>query len=264
MPFIEDRVLVELNRAADIAGRPGIAVPSLDLGIADEQTGSRPRTRDAIWRLEKAGRVSSVRKDLLVLPDANGQIKVSLDDLIAVIAPKPYLITGGRALEHHDLTDQHYFAAAVLVPSRTAPLNYRSERANFISTDKKNIWGGRGNPHYASPERAIMDALKSTRYGVAFSQIVTALSQAGHRDPKFLTGLLVCARRLQSDTAARRVGLLVDRLFGSDAAAPFRELIGKSRTPTLLRRGGRADGPFDSKWRVIVNVSTTPETAGSK
>ena len=264
MPSLEDRVLVELHRSAILAGRPGIAVPSLDLEIADELTGSRPRTRDAIWRLEKAGRISSVRKDLLVLPDATGQIKVGLDDLIEVIAPRPYLITGGRALEHHDLTDQHYFSAAVLVPSRTAPLNYRSERANFISTDKKNVWGGLGKPHYATPERVIMDALRSTRYGVPFSQILTALSLAGRRDREFLSRMFICARRFESDTAARRIGLLVDRLFGSEAAAPFRQLIGRSRTPTLLRSGGQPDGPIDSTWRVIVNVNTTPETEGSK
>jgi len=264
MTSIEDRVLVELHRAATLAGRPGIAVPSQDLEVADQHTGSRSRSKDAVWRLEKAGRVTSVRKDLLVLPDATGRIDVGLADLIDVVAPQPYLITGGRTLEHHNLTDQHFFSFAVLVPSRVTPIMYRSERATFFPTDKGKIWGGKGHPHYATPERVIMDVLGSTRYGVSFSQAVTALSQAGQRDPKFLGRLLANTRRFQSDAAARRVGLLVDRLFGSDAAAPFRELIGESRTPTLLRRGGRTDGELDPTWRVMVNASTTPETAGSK
>jgi hypothetical protein len=99
---------------------------------------------------------------------------------------------------------------------------------------------------------------------VSFSQALTALHEAGQRDPKVLGRLLASARRFQSDATARRVGLLVDRLFGSDAAAPFRELIGESRTPTLLRRGGRTDGSIDPTWRVIVNARTVPETAGSK
>src|SRR5580692_8714936 len=161
MPLIEDRVLVELHRAAHLAGRPGIAVPSLDLDAADQHTGSRSRTKDAIWRLEQAGRVTSVRKDLLVLPDATGRINVSLPELVDVVAPQPYLITGGRALEHHNLTDQHFFSVAVLASSRVTAFMYRSERAVFFPTDKKRIWGGEGRPHYATPERAIIDALGS-------------------------------------------------------------------------------------------------------
>ncbi len=264
MPSIEDRVLIELHRAATLAGRPGIATPTQDLDIADQYTGSRSRTKDAIWRLEQAGRVTAVRRDLLILPDTTGRINVGLVQLIDVVAPQPYLITGGRALEYHNLTDQHFFSVAVLAPSRVTPIMYRGERANFFPTDKKNIWGGKGHPHYATPERVIVDALASTRYGVSFSQVLTALSLLGERDPEFLGRLFVTARRFQSNAAARRVGLLVDRLFGSDAAAPFRELIGKSRTPTLLRRGGRTDGSLDSTWRVIVNAITVPETVGSK
>jgi hypothetical protein len=44
-----------------------------------------------------------------VLPDATGRIDVGLADLIDVVAPQPYLITGGSALEYHNLTDQHFF-----------------------------------------------------------------------------------------------------------------------------------------------------------
>ena len=80
-----------------------------DLDFADQHTGSHSRTKDAVWRLEKAGRVTSVRRDLLVLPDATGRIDVGLADLIDVVAPQPYLITGGSALEYHNLTDQHFF-----------------------------------------------------------------------------------------------------------------------------------------------------------
>ena len=40
------------------------------------------------------------------------------------------------------------------------------------------------------PRRVIMDVLGSRRYGVSFSHALTALSQAGQRDPKFLGRLL--------------------------------------------------------------------------
>jgi len=60
------------RRAASSAALPGagIVVPSADLEVADQQTGSRARTKGAISRLVKATKVLAVRKDLLVLPDA--------------------------------------------------------------------------------------------------------------------------------------------------------------------------------------------------
>jgi hypothetical protein len=94
---------------------------------------------------------------------------------------------------------------------------------------------------------------------VAFSQVLSALDLAVRRDPELLKRLVGVLGRFGSVAAARRVGLLVDRLFGADAAVPFRGLMGKSRTPVLLRRGGVTYGPVDPTWRVIVNASTDLE-----
>lgn len=264
MALIEDRVLVELHRAAALAGRPGIAVPSQDLGIADELTGSRARTHEALGRLARKGQLTTVRKDLMVLPDATGRVTVGLDRLIDTVAPDPYLITGGRALEHHRLTDQHYFSVPVLVPSRVTMLMYRGERAVFLPTGPERIWGwvDDEHPRYATPERVIVDVVDSPRYSVAFSQAVSALNLAVGRDPEFLERLVEVLGRFRSTAAARRVGLLVDRLFGAEAAAPFRQLIGQSRTPVLLRRGGVTHGEVDPIWRVIVNARAELEERG--
>lgn len=261
MPLIEDRVLVELQRAAALAGRPGIAVPSQDLDIADGLTGSRARSQEALGRLARKGQVTAVRRDLLVLPDVTGRITAGLAQLIDTVAPEPYLITGGRALEHHHLTDQHYFSVPVLVAARVTMLTYRGERAVFLPTNRDRIWGwvDEERPRYGTPERVIVDVVDSPRYRVTFSQSVSALNRAVRRDPEFLSRLVEVLRRFRSAAAARRVGLLVDRLFGADAAAPFRVLIGQSRTPVLLRRGGLTDGQVDPTWRVVVNASTHPE-----
>jgi predicted transcriptional regulator of viral defense system len=195
------------------------------------------------------------------LLDVTGRVTVGLGQLIDTVAPEPYLITGGRALEHHHLTDQHYFSVPVLVPARVTVLSYREERALFLRTKPDRIWGWVGDerPRYATPERVIVDVVDSPRYGVTFSQSVSALNLAVRRDPELLDRLLQVLRRFPSAAAARRVGLLVDRLFGADAAAAFRGLIGQSRTPVLLRRGGVTHGQVDLTWRVIVNASTHPE-----
>ena len=136
---LEDRVLVHLHRAAAIAGRPAIVVPSLDLETAAGEVGARS-AKQALSRLVRAGRVLSVRKDLAVLPDATGRVVVGMPQLVGVVAPSPHLITGGRALEQSRLTDQHFFSVAVLVPTRVSTFMYRGERAVFLATDpKKNL-----------------------------------------------------------------------------------------------------------------------------
>jgi predicted transcriptional regulator of viral defense system len=108
------------------------------------------------------------------------------------------------------------------------------------------------------PERAILDAVSHPRYGVSLHMALGALRSAVERDPDFLGRLVEAARRYDSAATARRIGLLVDQLFGQDAAEPFRALIGTSRTPVSLRPGGERTGPIDHRWRLVMNASVEP------
>jgi predicted transcriptional regulator of viral defense system len=216
--------------------------------------------------------VVRVRRDLLVLPDATGLLNVEIVDLVDAVAPQPYLITGGAALAHFALTDQHFFGLVILVPSEVAPLRYRGQTATFFKTDPTNIWGSdpEARPRYALPERAVVDALNHPRYGVSLTQVLDALLRAASRDSTFLGKLhsMVLrygagARGHNSRASARRVGLVVERLFGPAAADPYRGLIGTNRTPVLMRPGGTPTGPVDHTWRVVVNAVLQPEMASS-
>jgi len=267
---IEDRVLRELHRAAVDAGRRGISIPSTDLDAVARRTGDRPAAEQALQRLLRAQRVVRVRRDLLVLPDATGLLNIDLVDLIDGVAPKPYLITGGAALEHFDLTDQHFFGLAVLVPTEVTELRFRGQTATFFTIDPTNIWGWKAEarPRYALPERALVDALNHPRYGVSLTHAADALLRAASRDAAFLDRLLAAVRRYSSGSrghssraSARRVGFVVERLFGAGAAAPYRDLLGTNRSPVLLRPGGSPSGAVDRTWRVVVNAILEPEAA---
>lgn len=205
-----------------------------------------------------------------MLPDTTGLLNIDMVDLVDAIAARPYLITGGRALEQSGLTDQHFFGLVVLVPGDVAKLRYRGQTATFFKTDPTNIWGWgtEDRPRYALPERAIIDALNHPRYGVSLTQALDALLLAASRDHALLDRLLAAVVRYSSGarghgsrSAARRVGLVVERLFGADAAAPYRYLIGENRKPVLMRPGGAPDGPLDRTWRVVVNAVLEPEDA---
>lgn len=254
-------MLRELHRATRGAGRPDIAVPSVDLDPVAARTGSRDAAQKAIQRLVRAGRIVRVRKDLLVLPDTTGLLRVDLVNLVDAVTPLPYLITAGRALEHHDLTDQHFFGIVVLTPASIRKLAFRGQSATFMRTDPGSIWGwpDGDKPHYALPERAIVDALNHPRYGVSLTQTLDALLLAVTRHPGFLDRLLETVVRYNSPAAARRIGLVVERCFGSAQAEPYRGLIGTNRAPVLLRAHGPADGPLDTAWRVVVNAALEPE-----
>ena len=267
---IEDRVLRDLHRAAIAHGRRGIAVPSIDLDASATEVGGRAVAQQALKRLVQAQRVLRVRRDLLVLPDSTGLIGVELADLVHAVAPRPYVVTAGAALQHAGLTDQHYFAWAVLVPRETSEVVYRGQTANFYATDQTNIWAsvdaaraGTSNTTsgFATPERAIIDALNHPRYGMSLVQVADALQLAVKRDRRFLSRLQTAvqhysagARKHSSRSAARRVGLLVEQLFGTRAAAPYRALIGENRTAILLRPGSNTSGSLDRTWRVSVNA----------
>ncbi len=140
-------------------------------------------------------------------------------------------------------------------------LSFRAQSAKFLRTDPANIWGwpDDARPRYARPERAIVDVINHPRYGVSLTQALDALLLANVKHPAFLDRLLDTVLRYNSPAAARRVGLVVERVFGTVPAKPYRGLIGANRAPVLLRAGGAADGPVDTTWRVVVNAALEPE-----
>jgi predicted transcriptional regulator of viral defense system len=257
----DDLVLRELNRAAILAGRPGVAIVADDASRADRVTGARRRTQDSIDRLATNRRVRRLRRGVLLLVDETGRQKARIEDAIAAVAAPAYLIAGGRALEHHDLTDQHFFGVVTLTDRRVSPFEMSGEKAEFLLTDERRLgdvaeWAPndpRSQWKIATAPRAVLDAISHPRFGVSFSQGAHALVIAARRDPSFLPQLFRTVSESASATDARRLGLLIDRLLGPEQAAPLRALRGGSRTPVLLRAGGPDQGPVDATWRVIVN-----------
>lgn len=266
---VEDLLLRDLHRAAIDAGRAGVAVPSVDLPSMVDRARSQASIDQALLRLTRSGRVIRVRRDLLVLPDAAGLLRVDLVDLVDAVASGPYLITGGRALQHAELSDQHWFGIDVLTARAGAPLRWRGQQAQFHQTDPTNLWGAVPDmrPCYALPERALLDVLNH-QYGVSLTQAIDALILAVSRDTLFLERLHNAvlnygagARKHGARAVARRVGLLVERLYGADAAEPYRALVGENWAPVPLRPGSKAVGELNRTWRVIENATIAPERA---
>jgi predicted transcriptional regulator of viral defense system len=251
-------VHVHLSRAASLAGRPGIVVFDEDAGQLDELTGSRPRSHAVLERLERAGRIRRVRRGVYALVDATGGMRVGILDLIAATTREPYLVTGGRALQFHGLTDQHFRRVHVLAASQLRSWSWRGDEVRYVRTEA-TLRGGavrtrKTRARVATPARAIADSLRHPRWGVTLAQVVEALDTMLARDPDFVDVLAVEVARQDKHALARRLGFLVSHLAGPNASRPFLSLLGESKAATPLQAGAEAVGPIDTRWQVRINV----------
>jgi predicted transcriptional regulator of viral defense system len=137
--------------------------------------------------------------------------------------------------------------------------SWLGETVRYVRTREDALWGGRsyagsGSTRIARPTRAVLDSLAHPRWGVSLSEVAKALSK-GERDAKFLDQLADDTAHLGNALAARRVGFLVQRLFGREAARPFLPLRGRSNAIVPLAPATLSqDGPIDTLWRLRINV----------
>lgn len=256
-PRLQD-AYVRLSGASSLAGRPGIVVLDEDLPVLKDLTGTRAQSQDIIGALERDGRLRRIRRGAYALADSTGGIRVGLLDAIAALTPKPYLITAGRALQFHDLSDQHFRRVHVLVPTQLRSWSWRGDEVRYARTDKP-LRGATTRTRktaawVASPERAITDSLGHPQWGVTLGQVVEALEIMLARDPRFADRLADDIAGRGSHTLARRMGFLTSRLAGDDCARVFLPLRGQGKAVTPLDTRMLGPGPIDPVWKVRENV----------
>jgi predicted transcriptional regulator of viral defense system len=257
-PPLTQSAFIQLARRASLAGRPGIVLVDDDLSAVDELIGSRARSHDLLKDLERQGRLRAVRRGVYVLVSLTGTVEAGLFDLIAAVTPEPYLVTAGRALQFHELTDQHFRRIVVAVPRQLRPWTWRGDEVRYARTARRRLRSTRTRrapAHVASPQRAIVDSLAHPQWGVTLSQVVEATDAVLAREPDLADALAIEAADSENHALARRLGFIVSRLAGPEQARPFRPLRGDSNAVTPLQRGGPSTGPIDQTWRVRENVS---------
>lgn len=211
-----------------------------------------------IGALERDGRLRRIRKGAYVLADSTGGIRPGLLDLVAALTPKPYLITAGRALQFHDLSDQHFRRVHVLVPTQLRAWSWRGDEVRYARTGKPLRGTAartrKTTARVATPERAIADSLGHPAWGVTLAQVVEALDIMLKRDVKFADRLAGDVAGRDSHALARRLGFLTSRLAGEDCARVFLPLRGDSKAVTPLTTGAAGTGSIDPVWRVRETV----------
>ncbi len=181
-------------------------------------------------------------------------------ELVGELSPIRHMVTAGKALSVHSLTDQAYRRTTVLVSTPVRDWAWLGESIQYAVVKDSDIWGwrpygrSRRATHIATPERAILDSIAQPVWGVSLSVAARALRAALAREG-FSARLARAAARYRNAATARRVGYLVEHLAGPDAASPFLSLRGTSHSVTPLRTGvSNSGGAVDAKWMVRVNA----------
>jgi len=255
-------VLTAFSRAAVRAGRPSVVLLAEDLPAADRVTGARVRTHKLIQQLEEIGRLRPVRRGVYAVVSLTGVVDVDLLALVDVVTPRPYVVTAGRALAYHGLSDQFFRKTVVLHVRKLTDWEWRGERTHYARLPSSRLWGGsdvrltqRGRARMATPARALLDSLAQPEWGVTLAQVTEALDIAVADDPLFAADLAAQSARYGNASVSRRLGLLISYLHGTEMAAPFLPLRGTSRGPVLLSPSGERDGPIDKDWGIRVNAN---------
>jgi predicted transcriptional regulator of viral defense system len=248
----------QLVRASSLAGRPGIVILDEDLSALAPPDGSKSGSHSLLAAVEREGYLRRVRRGTYVLLDSAGGVRTGLLDLIAALTPKPYLVSAGRALQFHELSDQHFRRVHVLVGTQLRSWSWRGDEVRYSRTDR-SLRGAstrtrKTRAKIATPERAIADSLAHPQWGVTLTQAVEALDTLLSRDPASADRLAGEIAAHDSHALARRLGFLVAHLAGKNAARSFLALRGQSKAATPLRTGAPATGPIDSTWHVQENV----------
>jgi predicted transcriptional regulator of viral defense system len=251
---LEDQVLAKLDRA----GQQTVVLPR-DAALIDQVTGSRARSLNLLSRMADSGSVRRVRKGAYVVRSRAGTLGLTSIQLVGELSPPRHLLTAGRALAYHGLSDQAYRRTIVLVARQARDWEWMGDKIQYAQVPVKSIWGGSPlspNPHstvVANPPRALLDSLAQTIWGVSLSEVVRALRAALQVD-RFSDRLASAAARYDNASVSRRLGYLIEHLAGPDQSAPFLPLRGSSHSVVLLRPGYQVGGAIDSKWGIRTNV----------
>jgi len=172
---------------------------------------------------------------------------------IATRVANPAYVSYWSALHFHGLTEQVPRTIFVATARKRKPLDFNGARLVFVRVAPYKFFGyqremiGDLPVLVAEVEKALVDSLDQPRYAGGLLEVAKALYQAREQlDPE---RLVEYTNRMRNRSLCSRLGYLLDR-FGRPVKG-----LDISQTFVLLDPQGKAEGPYDHRWRVRVNVS---------
>jgi predicted transcriptional regulator of viral defense system len=172
---------------------------------------------------------------------------------IATRVANPAYVSYWSALHFHGLTEQVPRTIFVATTRKRKPLDLDGARLVFVRVAAYKFFGyqremiGDLPVLVAEVEKALVDSLDQPRYAGGLLEVAKALYQAREQlDPE---RLVEYTNRMRNRSLCSRLGYLLDR-FGRPVKG-----LDISQTFVRLDPQGKAEGPYDHRWHVRVNVS---------
>lgn len=221
-----------------------------------EIAGSAAAARNLVNSLAAKDWIVPIRRGIWAVRSRKLTLEISALDVVGFVTPDLHLVTVGRALSEHRLSDQTFHSIVVITNARLKGWQWQGETVKYVMMPPARIWGAAERSsllptHLASEERALLDSLAHPRWGVSLAHLVEALARylqrAGETDK-----LALAAARYKNAHLARRLGFLIERLGGDGKALPFRALRGRTKgaIPLNLLMPTERQPNLDSRWGV--------------
>ncbi len=178
--------------------------------------------------------------------------------LIAASLVEPYYLAYATALHHYGYSERPLNSLVIATTRRKHPVAIGHLTYRFVTLKPYKFFGYEIIPlldstvHMAEREKAIADGFDHPKLAGGVLEAAKGLwfgSQELDRE-KLVTYTL----RLRNQVAARRLGFWLELLALGDEQLLSRLEGGKGHNYARLEPSGTADGPHNTRWRLIVNV----------
>lgn len=240
--------------------------PTFTLADVVKITGLKPTSaRTLIHKAQTRGLVTRLKPGLYnLVPFELGRATEHVGDpyLIArdLVKDGQYFLSHGTALELHRMVTQPQLAIFVSAERRIRPQSIHGYDYRFVQIPVTQFfgitqfWVTKEQPvPISDPERTIVDGLRHPAYVGGVTEIAKALWM--RRDKLDIGHLVDYAIRFDIGAVIRRLGYLLELYgLGSDAITePLHHHL--SATYQRLDPLFPAEGPFQARWRLQLNVA---------
>lgn len=205
-----------------------------------------------IARLKAEGLIAEVEKGKFLLLGLEPERVLSHPLFIACHLVTPAYISYWSALHFYGFTEQVPLTTFVATTRKKRPVAFRDFRYRFVTLKPHKFFGYRREtvgelPVVVADEaKAIVDSLDQPRYAGGVAEVAKALRAA--LGTVEVDTLVEYANRMGEKSLGSRLGYLLETL-----GHPAEGLV-CSASPVQLDPRRPRTGPYDGRWRVVVNV----------
>ena len=171
---------------------------------------------------------------------------------------QPYYLAYATALHHYGYTERRPPAVYVATTTRRRPLTVMGIRYRFVTLSRHKFFGltqaavaGR-TVTFSDREKTVADCLD--RPDLAGGAVEAAKALWFGQDELDLERVVTYGRRLGNRVALRRLGFWLERLELGSPALLEQLQDRRGHSYARLDTRGRASGPRNPRWQLIVNV----------